>query len=63
MINECYSIRSLYNYLIVLLFENFGYTMGNESFEFLLGKPKMPEGHGTMGVGVSGTVVMKDGKG
>ena len=38
VINQCYSIRSLYNYFIVLLFENFGYTMWNESFEFLLGK-------------------------
>ena len=34
--------------------------MGNESFEFLLGKPKMPKGHGTMGVGVSETAAMKD---
>ena len=38
VINQCYSIGSLYNYFIVLLFENFGYTMWNESFEFLLGK-------------------------
>ena len=34
--------------------------MGNESFEFLLGKPKMPKGHGTMGVAVSETAAMKD---
>ena len=37
-VNQGYSIRSLYNYFIVLLFENFGYTTWNESFEFLLGK-------------------------
>ena len=38
VINQCYPIRSLYNYFIVLLFENFGYTIWNESFEFFPGK-------------------------
>ena len=37
-VNQRYAIRSLYNYFIVLLFENFGYTTWNESFEFLLEK-------------------------